>query len=425
VRSGLSRLPAERIAFALFLSALTLSLVRSTEQPDLTIGVGGTSVDIVPTDVALLVLAVVVLALLGRELAGRVRRRPLLLVTAAAFAAWLLLSAVPNGGSAFVSAAKVCELAVLGAAAVVVVRTAARVDALLDLLLAVTIAADIVGLVQYVRNGGGRVDAFLGTHDFSAVATLPLLVVLASIFVPHTWSRRRLILAGVAGWLGLALTAALASLLSLYVGTLLLVVLAVRSGRATPRRLLAVAAVLVVTSIPTFAARQNDLGFLHKWLGKEEKHHAEFASSWSQRLIYVYVGGRVWLAHPLVGTGWYGLLPPREFARYVPDARRAFPDNPANYFPPVAEPYIPQQAYDQVLMQLGLVGEALFVLALGSAAVLAYRKAAGDASTVAWVPLLFVGSLVGTLAGAALFGGLPIVAVMWLVIALPAASAFT
>ena len=79
------------------------------------------------------------------------------------------------------------------------------------------------------------------------------------------------------------------------------------------------------------------------------------AGSWSSRLIFAYVGGRVFLDHPVLGTGWYGELPPEEYAQYLPDAHARFPDQPANYFPPADGTYIPQQAYDQVLYLLGIV----------------------------------------------------------------------
>ena len=36
----------------------------------------------------------------------------------------------------------------------------------------------------------------------------------------------------------------------------------------------------------------NDLGFLQSWFGKPETRPGQYASSWSQRLIYAYVGGR-------------------------------------------------------------------------------------------------------------------------------------
>ena len=137
-----------------------------------------------------------------------------------------------------------------------------------------TIVADVVGLYDYVVHGAGRVESFLGTHDFAALATLPLLTMLAGFFVPHRWSRRTQVVAGVASWIGLTLTAALASLLGLYIGVLVLAVLAWRARRLAVRPVAATLAVLVAVSVPTLFLRHNDLGFLYKWFGKEEKHHA-------------------------------------------------------------------------------------------------------------------------------------------------------
>ena len=109
-----------------------------------------------------------------------------------------------------------------------------------------TIVADVEGLYDYLGQGGGRVDSFLGTHDFSTLATMPLLVVLAGLFAPGRWSLRTRWLAGVAGWLGLALTAALASLVSLFLGVLVLFALAWRHRRLAPRPVVMTLLILAV-----------------------------------------------------------------------------------------------------------------------------------------------------------------------------------
>ena len=415
---------AGRLPFAALLLTTALALVRTTDQPGAEIDLAGTTLRIVPVDLACAAFAIVLLTVCRHELASACRRHPVLTGAAAAFSLWLLATALVNGATAFVAGVKVVEYVVIGAGVITLVDDDERLGRLLDLLLAVTILADAVGLYDYVVHGAGRVDSFLGTHDFAALATLPLLTMLAGFFAPHRWSRRTRIVAGVAGWLGLTLTAALASLLGLYLGVVVLAVLAWRAQRLALRPVAATLAVVLAVTIPTIFLRQNDLGFLHKLSGKEEKHHAEFASSWSQRLIYLYVGGRIWQAHPIAGTGWYGLLPPREFARFVPAARRAFPDNPARYFPPVDREYIPQQAFDQVLFELGVIGEALFLLLLGTAAALGWRRAraAHPSRALEWVPLVLLAGMVGALAGAGLFGGIPVVALLWLTLALPAAG---
>ena len=115
-------------------------------------------------------------------------------------------------------------------------------------------------------------------------------------------------------------------------------------------------------------------------------------------------------------------MPPSEFARYVPAARRRFADNPPWYFPPVDKPLIPQQTYDQVLYELGLVGAVFFLGTLLSAgrAALAGAAANAEARSLDYVPALWFTALLGALAGEALFGGSPLATLLWLTLGLAA-----
>ena len=81
---------------------------------------------------------------------------------ALAFSVWLLATALTNGATAFVSGVKVVEFAVIGAGVLTLVDDDDRMGRLLDLLLAMTILADVVGLYDYVVHGAGRVESFLG-----------------------------------------------------------------------------------------------------------------------------------------------------------------------------------------------------------------------------------------------------------------------
>ena len=134
--------------------------------------------------------------------------------------------------------------------------------------------------------------------------------------------------------------------------------ISIRRHEVRTSAILLTIAVAAVATAGTLAMRQGDLGFLQSAFGPPPERPGEYSASWSQRLIYSYVGGRVFLDRPLLGTGWEGELPPADFAEYVPDARERFPDEPAHYFPPTDRDFIPQQTYDQVLFQLGLVGAA-------------------------------------------------------------------
>jgi hypothetical protein len=242
---------------------------------------------------------------------------------------------------------------------------------------------------------------------------LPLLYGLVLVF--GEGRRARATLTVVAGAVGCILGAALASLLGLYLGAGAVVAVAWRRGAVTLARLTAAAAVIGVVTTGTLVIRAGELGFIQAWFGKPETRPGQYAASWSQRLIYAYVGGRVFVAHPVLGTGWYGELPPKEFVRYLPAARRRFSDQPPNYFPPADKPFIPQQTWDQILYELGLVGAAAMLVtlvALGRAAVRAARRAAGAAAAI---PAAWLAASIGALAGEGLFGGTPLAASFWLV----------
>jgi hypothetical protein len=170
----------------------------------------------------------------------------------------------------------------------------------------------------------------------------------------------------------------------------------------------------------TYSLRAGDLGFLQQWFAPvEDAQPGQYAGSWSQRLIFVYIGGRIFLDRPALGTGWWGELPPSEYAQFLPDARRRFADQPTRYFPPANGSFIPQQTFDQVAYELGIVGIGLFLALLLTAAKASLRSAPAWASghpdeLAAYLGAPWLASLVGAIAGSALFGGTPIAALFWL-----------
>ncbi len=394
---------------ALLLLTAAFCLVRARNQPSLDVGIGNTTAAIVPADVLLAALALACLA--GIVTRGLERELWLPVGAAATFSVILVASAAANGSSAFVAGVKVTELTALGLGAALFLRNRRQFEALVDVLLAFTILADAVGAVRFITSGG-RQASFLGEHDFAALATLPLLYGLVLIF--DRGGRARAAVAISAGGVGCILGAALASLLGLYLGVAALVVIAWRRGSVTIARLALTAGVVGIVTAGTLVIRAGDLGFLQAWFGKPETRPGQYAASWSQRLIYAYVGGRVFVAHPVLGTGWWGELPPKEFARYLPAARRRFTDQPSNYFPPADKPFIPQQTWDQILYELGVVGGAAMLVtlvALGRAAL----RAAQRGVALAAIPAAWLAASIGALAGEGLFGGTPLAASFWLV----------
>jgi hypothetical protein len=395
--------------FALLLLTLAFCLVRARDQPSIDIGIGSTTAAVIPADILLVALGLTCLATIVKSGLGRELWLPV--GAAAVFSGILVVSAAVNGSSALVAGVKVTELTALGLGAALFLRTRGQLDALVDLLLAFTLVADAIGAVRFVTSGG-RQASFLGEHDFAALATLPLLYGLVLVF--DNRARARAALALVAGAIGCILGAALASLVGLYLGAAALVLIAWHRGSVTIAKLALTAGVVGIVTAGTLVIRAGDLGFLQAWFGKPEARPGQYAASWSQRLIYAYVGGRVFVAHPVLGTGWWGELPPKEFAGYLPAARRRFTDQPPNYFPPADKPFIPQQTWDQILYELGIVGGAAMLVtlvALGRAAVRAARRRAALAA----IPAAWLAASIGALAGEGLFGGTPLAASFWLV----------
>lgn len=391
----------------MLLVATALCLVRARDQPGLDVGVGGTTATIVPADIALLVLLAIALASLPR------RHLPwLALLGAGALCALVVVTGAANGASAFVASAKLAELAILGLAAFALLKTYVTVESLVDVLLLFTLAADVVAAVEFISNGGGRQASFLGEHDFAALATLPLLYGLVLVFEERRVGRA--VLAIVAGAVGCIFGAALASLVGLYLGAAAVIVAAALRARLRARPIAVTVAVVAVVTAGTLVLRSGELGFVQSWFGKPAERPGQYAASWSQRLIYAYVGGRVFLDHPLAGTGWYPQLPPSEYVRYLPDARRRFSDQPERYFPPTDGTFIPQQAYDQVLYELGLAGAAA-LLALLTGAGRAAVRATREALPLAALPAVWLAATIGAIAGEGLFGGTPLAALFWLV----------
>ncbi len=427
LRQSMTRSDLTDPVFLLFLGAIVLSLIKAVDMPGVDIGVGGSSVTLVPTDVVLAALAV---ALGVRIARARHYPRAAAAVTgaAAALGALIVLTGATNGSSALITSVKLVEFATLLVAAVVLVDRIERLWAVVAVLVGMTTIAVGWGVVGWVQSPGSRQASFLGEHDFAALSTASLVVGLAALHSRHRLGKLPAI-AGIVGALGITLGAALASLLGLYLAGAALIAVAAGRGALRLRPVVVTVLIAVSVTVGTYGLRGSDLGFLHQWLAPAKNAQpGQYAGSWSQRLIFSYIGGRIFLSHPVLGTGWWGELPPSEYARFLPDARARFSDQPPRYFPRENGTFIPQQTYDQVLYELGIVGAAA-LLALGASGVRDAVRAgrlwprADAEEIVGYLPAGWLASLGGALAGAALFGGTPMAALFWLTLGLVAAGA--
>ena len=133
------------------------------------------------------------------------------------------------------------------------------------------------------------------------------------------------------------------------------------------------------------AARSGELGFLQEWFGPPPERpgavRGELEPAADLRLHRRPGLPRPAACSARAGTGE---LPPEEFARVPPGRARALPRPAARTTSRRTDGrFIPQQTYDQVLFQLGLVGAALFLRCSRCSrcgrAPLAARRAAGRA----------------------------------------------
>jgi hypothetical protein len=413
--------------FVLLLAAIAVAFVRTIDQPGLDLSSGSVSVKVTPGDLVMAALAVVLVLRLVRT-----RSYPhvaaAITIAATLFAALILASAVANGGTAFVAAAKLVELTVLLLGCVLLIDSSDRLWVVAILFVAITAIADVWGLVGFVQHPGDRQAAFVGEHDLAAISTLVLVVGLAALYSRHRLGRLPLA-AGIVGSVGIILGAALASLLGLFLAALALIAIAAFRGTLQLRPVVFTAALVLALTGATYEMRSGDLGFLQQWLAPAaDAQPGQYAGSWSQRLIYAYIGGRVFLDRPVLGTGWWGELPPHAYARFIPDARTRFPDQPPPYFPKADKPFIPQQTFDQVAYELGIVGLALLlsviVIAARDSLRSTFRWPRGERDELAaYLAAPWLASLLGAIAGSALFGGTPMAALFWLTFGLIGAIA--
>ena len=323
-------------------TATVLSLIRSIDQPSFTVDVAGSEITFVLADAALAVLAGFCLhRLLGSGSLPRPARA--LAIAAAAFSAWLFLSSAANGATAVIAAAKLLEYGVLAlglrplrAPAAAALAARGRPGRLHGRRRRPTACSRSSTRRSSSRASRRAVSRRSSVSTISRrLSTMTLAVALAALFAPRHRLGRLPLVAGIAGAIGVVLGAAVAGLLGLYLAVGAILAVGVARKAATKRAVVVTLAVTAAITIGVLSLRSGDLGAFLRSVGIGEKREDTFgnAASWNERLIDAYIGGRIFLDNPIVGTGWHGELPPEEYVRFLDDARARFPDQPATYFP--------------------------------------------------------------------------------------------
>jgi O-antigen ligase len=195
----------------------------------------------------------------------------------------------------------------------------------------------------------------------------------------------------------------------------------------TPARAASLVAVVAVVGGGIFALREADMRAFLRFLGVEPARDTDtFAGeSYVQRYLLAYIGGRIFLDHPVLGAGWQATSEEETYGPYVPDARRRFPEADPLAFPSPEHPWGVQNAYIQAAAELGIVGFAVFLGLLVAGLAVAWRAAARappDAALPTAVPILWLLVAMGVWLGLGLVAGIPLVGLTWLALGLAAAT---
>jgi hypothetical protein len=426
----------------LFALAVPLVFLHADYQPSVSVG----EATLYLSDVAVLAIGGLGLAAGLRHGFGPLREARAVWIGAAVFGALVLLSIAYSAATAddyatfthFLTAAKFFEYALLALAAPLVFRAASDVGALVVTLTVWSSAATIGAALQFVgllnefegRRPGQREPSFLGIHDLAALSGATLAVGLMALALgwgdstspqprgtgfslSPTNNRALAYLAGIAGALGLVLSGATTAL----VGVVAAGIAAWLLGR---RHAIAIGAVVLAVSAGVIAIRTLDTRPLLDFLGIERPREVatDPEASWQQRFALGYIGGRIFLEHPVFGAGWQRSEDADEYEPFVDDARRRFPDLPEVALPSREHPWGVQNAYVQAAADMGVLGLAAFLALFVVPLRAAWRTGAAGA-----VPILWLLVAMGVWIGIGLVAGIPLVALMWLSAGLGATSA--
>ena len=411
----------------LFALCVPLVFLHADYQPSFSVTVGGSDATLYLSDVAVLAAGAVGLAAGLRLGFAPLRAGRAIWFAAAVFLAFVLAGTAVGAESTdgypladnLLTAAKFAEYSLLALAAPLAVRGARELTPLLVALTVWSTAATIGALLQFLgvlnefegRRPGQREPSFLGIHDLAALSGATLAIGLLALALGE---RRRLgVVAGIVGGLGVILSGATAAVLGVAAAGAAAWLL----GR---RRLLAIALVVLVVAGGTIAIRTVDTRPLLDALGIERPRDVatDPEASWQQRAALAYIGGRIFLDHPLLGVGWQGSSEAARYEPYLADARERFPDLPERALPSPEHEWGVQNAYVQAAADLGIGGLAAWLALFLVPLAVAWR-----AGSAAGVPILWLLVSMGIWIGLGLVAGIPLVGLTWLSVGLAAATA--
>jgi O-antigen ligase len=427
VRALVGDAPGETLVLA---AAVPLLFLHATYQPTLSLDAGSTSVDVTLADLAIAAALVAAGRRATRDGWEPLRRARWILASAAALvlvgavslATPSLLGEDYDVGVHAISVAKFAWYASLLPATVLLVRSVRDAVPLLRMVVAWSVAATAVGLLQFLglvaefegKRPGQREPSFVGIHDFAALSGAALVVGAIGIAlgggrpIGRRWSG----IALATGALGVVLSGAMTAVIGVWLAVAAVLLGARSLGLLQARRAMALLGVTLVVTAGTAAMRADTIERFAEFIGLRDRTEQTGVESYAHRTLLAYIGGRIWLDRPITGVGWQASSEEWAYGPFLEDARARFPNEPEQAFPAPDRPWGIQLLYLQVAADLGIAGIAA-LLALAASGIAAGIRGIRS-SPVALVGLGWLLVATGVWAGIGLVPGLPLGALTWL-----------
>jgi O-antigen ligase len=419
-------------------AALPILFLHVRFQPGFTISAGSTSVHVVLADLAVLAVAAVALWVWVRDRPSLAAGR-WVWIAAAAFLVWdfaavvypLALDESYDWHTHLVTAGKFAEYALLAPAFVVLVRRRADLELVLWTLVLWSVAASAVAVVQFFGwrilagwPAGWRQPSFLGHHDLAGLSGAVGCLALLWLALPGSRSARLSLVAAVSGVVGLILSGSTAGAIGFGLAAVAAFVFGRWRGHVSRRRLAAILCLPLVVVAGLVPLRSGDVGHLLRYFGIGPKEKEQNVETLVQRTLLLYIGWRIFLDHPVIGTGFESSLEQSVYSPYLKDAHAKFPGSPARAFPSPEHPWGVQNLYVQTLAETGVIGflllVGLFVSGLATAGRVVLRRGPPEVGLLAVLWLLVC---LGVWNALGIIAGIPMDALTWLSLGLAVAAA--
>ena len=311
------------------------------------------------------------------------------------------------------TAVKFAEYAVLVPVSAVLLRDARSVGRLWAIVAGASVAAAVVAALQFVGvkifeawPPGLRQPSFTGISVLGTLGASAIAVGFAGVLWPGTVSRRVTVAALVGGVVSTVLSGEAAAGIAIALATIASILLVRQRRRISGRQFALVLGVAAITAVGLLVIRNGDIKQFQTTIAQKAK--TTDVNTFSQRALMLYIGLRIWEAHPVFGAGWQSVREQHVYSPFLPAAHRRFPNQPDLAFPSPVHRWGVNNAYVQSLAELGIVGTMVFLGFLATGLALGIRgslRAPPGQAQLALVGLLWLLVTMGIWTGQGLLAG--------------------